>query len=308
MKPSLRQLEYLVAIADTGRFADAARRLNVAQPSLSAQVAEAEAQLGVVVFERGRQGALVTPVGEQIIKRARFILREMEELKAVAEHGGVGLYGRLKLGVLPTIGPYLLPHCTRTLHARYPDLRLIIRDLPTDELGHQLDEGVLDTIISCPDDHPGCETEFLFSETLWIAVDPTDPLAASQSPVRLDELAGRPFLTLGLGHRLTRLVESLAAEAGGVVSLDYQGTSLDAIRNMAALGTGLAVLPELYVKCEAHRDSSLVFRRIASDHAWRNLALVWRNNSPLADHLSELADVMRRAASKLLERQLGVEG
>lgn len=300
MKPSLRQLQYLVAIADTGRFADAARLLNVSQPSLSTQVAEAEAQLGAVVFERGRKGAIATPLGEQIIARARYVLRQMEDLKALASHGGSGLYGRIRLGVLPTVGPYLLPRCTKLLHSRFPDLRLSIRDEPTSDLSRSLEGGLFDAVISTPGDHPGCEGEHLFEEGLWIAVEPQDELARTDEPVTVQELAGRPFLTLGLGHRLTLLVQELAHRAGAFVSADYEGTSLDAIRHMAALGAGIAILPELYVKCEAAKDRNLHFRRIDDPDARRRVSLIWRQGSPLDTGLVQIAAVMRRAAESSL--------
>ena len=303
MKPTLRQLEYLVAIADTGRFSEAAERLNVAQPSLSTQVADAEAQLGVILFERSRAGAYPTPIGEQVIRRARYILRQMEDLKELARHGGTGLFGRVRLGVLPTIGPYLLPRCTRLLHTRFPDLRLNIHDAATDTLASMLDQGLLDAAVSTMEDHPGCRGLSLFHENLWIATDPQSPLAHTSEPVQLDDLQGSEFLTLGLGHRLTRLVQELAYQAGAHVSTDYEGTSLDAIRNMAALGAGVAVLPDLYVNVEARRDPGLVFRRIDHPRAQREISLVWRQQSPISDGLELLSEIMRDAAATALKTQ-----
>lgn len=300
MKPSLRQLEYLVAIADTGKFSEAAERMNVSQPSLSSQVAEAEAQLGVAVFERGRRGAIATPLGEQIIARSRYILRQVEDLKSLASHGGEGLYGRLRLGVLPTIGPYLLPRCTKPLHSSFPDLRLSIRDEPTTDLVQLLEGGLLDAVVSTAEEHASAEREVLFTESLWIAVEPDSELAGTLDPVRIGQLKDQPFLTLGLGHRLTGIVSELAYKAGAYISTDYQGTSLDAIRHMAALGAGVAILPELYVKCEARKDSNLVFRRIEDDGAFRTVSLVWREGSPLRSGLLSIADIMRRAAEKAL--------
>lgn len=300
MKPTLRQLEYLVAIADSGRFSEAAERLNVAQPSLSTQVADAEAQLGATLFERSRSGAYPTPIGEQVIRRARYILRQMEDLKEIAAHGETGLFGRVRLGVLPTIGPYLLPRCTKPMHSRFPDLRLSINDAATDRLASMLEQGLLDAAVSTLEDHPGCSGVTLFSEKLWIAVEPADPLASTTRPVTLEELKERGFLTLGLGHRLTKLVQELAYRAGGYVASDYEGTSLDAIRHMAALGAGIAVLPDLYVQCEARRDDSLVFRQIDDPRAGRDISLVWRRQSPIREGLELLAEIMQDAARRVL--------
>jgi len=301
MRPTLRQLQYLVATADTGRFSDAAEQLHVSQPSLSAQIAEAEAHLGATVFERGRHGARVTPLGAEIVRRARYVLRQMEDMQSIAKTGGLGLYGRVRLGVLPTIGPYLLPRATAALHRDFPDLRLSIREESTVELQDKLTSGQMDVLISTPEDHGPTEAVHLFRESLWIAVPSDDALAQDTAPLDLDALAGRPILTLGMGHRLTSLVSELAHAAGAFVSTDYEGTSLDAIRHMAALGAGVAILPQLYVTCEARRDDVLVYRRIKAPMAERNIALVWRPGSPLHAGFTQLAEALRLAACSILE-------
>ena len=300
MRPTFRQLEYLVAIDDTGRFSSAAHSMHVSQPSLSAQVAEAENHLGFKVFERGRHGAVATPLGRELLTRAREVLQSMSDIKRLAQYGRDGLVGQVRLGVLPTIGPYLLPRCTAQLHARYPQLRLSIREESSVVLNQTLSEGRMDVVISAPEDHPGCISEPLFQERLWIAVPPDDPLAGARTPVDLGQLTGRAFLTLGLGHRLNKLVAELAERSGGHLPADYEGTSLDAIRHMAALGAGLAVLPELYVRCEAERDNSLVFRRIDDPDAQRDIALIWRQGSPLSTGFSAVAGIMRDAARTAL--------
>ena len=168
MRPTLRQMQYLIAVADTGKFGDAARAVNVSQPSLSAQIAEMEASLGVQLIERSRRGAMLTGAGEELVRRARRILREVEDLKAVARFGRRELSGRLRLGVLPTIGPYLLPLATRDLHTRFPDLRLSVREERTVDLDEHLQKGEFDTIISSPIDHENVHHEPLFSERLYV--------------------------------------------------------------------------------------------------------------------------------------------
>lgn len=300
MRPTLRQLQYLVATADTGRFSDAAERLHVSQPSLSAQIAEAESHLGAIVFERGRHGARMTPLGAEIVRRARYVLRQMEDMQSIAKSGGLGLYGRVRMGVLPTIGPYLLPRATGALHREFPDLRLSIREESTVQLQEKLTDGQMDVLISTPEDHTPTASEHLFRETLWVAVPADDALAGNSAPIKLSELAGRPLLTLGMGHRLTSLVSELAHAAGAFVSTDYEGTSLDAIRHMSALGAGVAILPQLYVTCEARRDDILVYRRIDAPIAQRDIALVWRQGSPLHDGFTQLANVLRTAARSAL--------
>lgn len=303
MRPTLRQMQYLIAIADTGKFGDAARLVNVSQPSLSAQVAEMEASLGVQLIERSRRGAMLTLAGEELVRRARNILREVEDLKAVARFGRTELSGRLRLGVLPTIGPYLLPLAARDLHDRFPDLRLSIREERTIDLDEHLQAGDFDTIISCPIDHENVHHEPLFSERLYICAPAEDPLSQAEGPVALRELEGHALLTLGQGHRLDTIVRDLATASGAEVSAEYEGTSLDAIRLMAQMGAGIAILPSLYALSEARRDRGLNARLIDHPLARREISLVWRDTSPLSVSLQALAAPLRRAADKALRQE-----
>lgn len=301
MRPTLRQLQYIVAVAETGRFGEAARMLNVSQPSLSAQIAEAEAQLGVTLVERGRSGAVMTPLGEELVRRARLILRQVEDLRAAMEEGAGRLAGRIRLGVLPSVGPYLLPQAVRRLHGMYPDLRLSVREENTVELEAQLKDGRLDTVISTPEDHQAARKMELVREALWLCVAPDDDLASHKGAVPLSALEGRAMLSLGFGHRLSVTVQKLADAAGAHVSTEYEGTSLDAIRQMAAMGAGVAILPSLYAISEARRDPELVLRRIDHPLAFRQVCLIWRDTSPLKESLAELAGVMRTVAQETVE-------
>lgn len=300
MRPTLRQMQYLIAIADTGKFGDAARAVNVSQPSLSAQIAEMEAGLGVALVERSRRGAMLTPAGEELVRRARVILREVEDLKAVAKLGRTELSGRLRLGVLPTIGPYLLPQTTGDLRARFPALRLSVREERTVDLDEHLQAGLFDTVISTPEDHPDTEYAHLFTERLYACAPPEDELTQGEGPIRLEHLRGRQLLTLGQGHRLSEITQDLATAAGAAVSSEYEGTSLDAIRLMSQLGAGIAILPSLYALSEAKRDRGLHVRLIDHPMARRDIALIWRETSPLAASLLSLSGCLQNAASKLL--------
>ena len=303
MRPSFRQLQYIVAVADTGKFRDAARMVNVSQPSISAQIAEMEADLGVTLIERSRQRSVLTPAGEELVRRARIILRDLNELRTVARFGQKGLSGRLNLGVLPTVGPYLLPLTTRDLHQRFPDLRLNVREERTVDLDEHLHEGRFDAIISTADDHRNVACEPLFTESLYILTASDDPLSARRGPVRLADLKQRSLLTLGQGHRLNAIIGELANEAGAIVSTEYEGTSLDAIRQMADMGAGVAILPSLYALTEARRDPALVLRRIDHPLARRDLSLIWRDTSPLAEALKLLAAPLRAAAERIVSSE-----
>lgn len=296
-------MQYLIAIAETGKFGDAARSVNVSQPSLSAQIAEMEASLGVQLIERSRRGAMFTAAGEELVRRARNILREVEDLKAVARLGQDALAGRLRLGVLPTIGPYLLPLASRELHTRFPELRLSVREERTIDLDDHLQAGEFDTIISSAIDHENVRHAPLFSERLYACAPPEDVLSQGEGPVRLKDLKGHALLTLGQGHRLNAIIRELAAASGAVVSSEYEGTSLDAIRLMAEMGAGVAILPSLYALSEARRDRGLNARLIEHPLARREISLIWRDTSPLGASLEALAAPLRAAAENVLRHE-----
>ncbi|WP_052254170.1 hydrogen peroxide-inducible genes activator [Leisingera sp. ANG-S5] len=275
MRPTLRQLEYIVAVARLGQFGLAAEALNVSQPSLSAQISAVEEDLGTRLFKRGRAGAQPTAMGAEVIRRSQRILGEVDDLRA-AVTGGVPFGGRLRLGVLPSIGPYLLPKAVSAIHRTQPSLRVIVREENTRDLEQGLKAGRFDMIISTPEDHPNTHQVRLFNERLWIAAALDDPLAEQAGPVDGKSLRGRNFLTLDSGHRLSRIVYALASGFGGVVADDYEGTSLDSIRLMAASGAGIAVLPELYTLRQPKGHSEVIFRPLAAEGASRDIALLQR--------------------------------
>lgn len=301
MRPTLRQLQYLVAIADKGKIGEAAKSLNVSQPSLSAQLADVETYLGASLVERGRMGAVMTPLGNEFVMRARLILRQVEEMKSLAQQGEGTLAGRIKLGVLPTIGPYLLPKATKELHSLYPNLRLAVSEERTIDLANGLRDGRLDTIISTPEDHPDMDSVYLFHEELWICVADDDPLANKKDPVSLKDLKGRPLLTLGAGHRLASIIDEVAHSAGAFVSSEYTGTSLDAIRQMAIMGAGVAVLPSLYTLSEAMRDPDITVRKIDNTLAERDIHLCWRPSSPMSDNFQKLGQMLAATAKSVMK-------
>ncbi|WP_162143761.1 hydrogen peroxide-inducible genes activator [Hellea balneolensis] len=300
MKPTLRQMEYLVAIADTGTFGEAAKRTFVSQPSLSAQVKDMELHIGASLLERGRHGALLTPIGEEMVKRARIVLRQVEEMKVLGREAEGTLAGRVKLGVLPTVGPYLLPQATRKLHKAYPDLRLFVREERTVDLQDHLASGEFDVIISTPEDHLDTKTLPLVKENIYICVAPDDPLAESRKSVSITDLKGREFLTLGHGHKFTTVVQNLAGLAGATTSGEYEGTSLDTIRQMAAMGGSVAVLPSLYAISEAKRDPQLIVRPIDHPSAQRQISLIWRRSSPLANKFEKVGEVFTDVAASIM--------
>lgn len=300
MKPTLRQLEYIVAIAETGSFSDAAKRTFVSQPSLSTQVKDMELELGASLLERSSLGAILTPIGEVVVARARIILRDVETLKHLTRESENSLAGQVRLGVLPSIGPYLLPQAVRKLHRQYPDLRISVREERTVDLYSHLRDGRFDVIISTAEDSNDTNNIPLVQENLYICVAPDDALATLRDPVSISELANRELLSLGYGHKLTQIVQNLADLSGGVVSSEYEGTSLDAIRQMASMGGRVAILPSLYAISEAKKDPDLFVRPIDHPMASRKVSLLWRQSSPLELKFSKIGQTLSETANEIM--------
>ena len=281
-------------------MSEAAKRTFVSQPSLSIQIKDMEEQLGASLVERGRKGALLTPLGAEVVSRARIILRQVEELKVLSREASGTLAGRVRLGVLPTVGPYLLPQVARKLHSDYPDLRLSVREERTIDLEAHLSDGRFDVIISTPEDHPGTKSHPIVVENVYICIAPDDPLARDRGPISIDALKDREFLTLGPGHKFSTVVKNLARLSQASTSGTYEGTSLDAIRQMASMGSGIAVLPSLYAISEAKRDPQLIVRPIEHPLAQRQISLIWRESSPMSAKFDTIAAVFEDIAKQIM--------
>lgn len=303
MRPTLRQLEYIVTVQRLGRFGLAADLLNVSQPSLSAQIAAVEDELGIRLFERSRGGVEITSKGEEFVDRAQKILSQVEDLRQ-AMTSDAPFSGRLRLGVLPSIGPYLLPQVVKEIHKEQPNLRIVVREENTQDLEQGLRAGRFDAIISTPEDHPNTHQERLFNESLWVAVATDDPLADAKTATA-ENLSGRLLLTLDNSHRLSRIVYALAAEIGGMVSDDYEGTSLDSILLMAATGTGVAVIPELFARRQAIYREEVVIKPLELPFANRDIALLFRADQKMSLGPTLLATALRSAAHHLGLRGYG---
>jgi len=300
MRPTLRQMQYVIAVAETGRFHEAAKRVNISQPSLSAQIADVERSLNIQLFERSRSGATTTELGNDFVRRARSILHDVEALRTAMEEGIGKLSGVVRIGAIPSIGPYLLPPVVQQLRQHDSGLQLHVQEMRPPELNEHLTSGDIDVIISSPEDHPNTLTAPLFTETLWICGAPSDPLAG-KGPVEMDVLKDRTLLAVGVGHRLRMITQQIADASGASIDEEFTGTSFDAVRQMASIGPSLTILPSLYALTEARRDQNLVLRRINDPLAERDIALIWRASSPLSEWYRDLASTIRAEAERLLE-------
>ncbi|MGE5514543.1 MAG: LysR substrate-binding domain-containing protein [Bacteroidota bacterium] len=280
---TLRQLQCLAAVADLLHFRRAAERLNLSQPALSAQVAQLEDHLGVLLVERTRRRVLLTPVGRQVAERARAILRDVADLEEVARHAQAPLSGTLRVGVLRTLGPYLLPHMLGAMRARYPDLKLYLREEPRAQLLADLAHGDLDMVLvhGAPRDDDHLTVLPLFREPLWAVLPLGHPLAV-RPLLDAGDLAGEQMILLELGDGLREPGLTLCKAAGATEHPDFRATSLDALRQMVATGLGCTLLPGLYVEAEAMGDAQIAVRPLAQPPS-RAIDLVWRRTTSRAE-------------------------
>ncbi len=298
---SLKQIQYFSAVAEYGSFRQAAFRLNITQPTLSNQVAAMEKALGIQLFERTRKGINATPEGRELLISARRVLEEAQGFTtqaALLSGGGMGTY---RLGVTPTLGPYLLPHLLGPIHDRYTDLKLYVREDAPSDLETGLINGQHDLILST---QPIMSNELvvspLFREPIKLALAKDHRLGKKARVNRMD-LLGEPVLTISEHHLFHRQINELCERVGAVVRRDYEGTSLDTLRQMVVMGMGVAFLPALYVKSEIRSSSELRVADVEGINVVRNHALVWRNTSPARNFYRDLADQIREIINTDLE-------
>ncbi|MBF0305134.1 MAG: LysR family transcriptional regulator [Alphaproteobacteria bacterium] len=280
--PTLNQLRSLVVLAETLHFHRAAERRHVSQPALSNQIAQLEQALGVPLVERTRRRVLLTPVGREVAERAKVILRDVEDLKEVTRQARAPLSGTLRLGVLPTLGPYLLPHILPGLRRRFPDLRLYLREEPAGRLLPELAHGELDLVLAAPQSTPeGLVAQPLFAEPFWVAL-PLGHALAERPALAVGDLAGERLLTMDQGHCLRDQALELCRRAGAAEHPDFRATSLDSLRQMVATGVAPTLLPGLYVRAEALADTEIVMRPFAPPAPHRTISLLWRRSGTRA--------------------------
>jgi LysR family hydrogen peroxide-inducible transcriptional activator len=291
---SLRQLQYAVAVAETRGFRSAAERCHVSQPSLSAQIAQLEGVLGVRLFERDRRRVLVTPEGEALLVHARRVLAEADDLAAAGQRAGDPLSGTLRVGVIPTVSPYLLPEVVPTLRRKFPRLVVLWTEEKTSVLLQSAREGRLEAVLLAL--VPGMddlEHEHVADDPFVLAGPPDHPLLRARRPARLADLGGERVLLLEDGHCLRDQALALCT-AGGAQEVGFRATSLSTLTQMVAGGAGVTLLPSLSVDVE-NRRGELALRPFAAPAPSRTLVLAWRRQCPRAEALRSVAAALREA-------------
>ncbi len=280
MKITIRQLEYLTTLAELCSFNRAAAACHVSQPALSTQIRQLEDQLGVKLLERSQRMVLVTPAGEEIVRRAQILLNEANDLVEAAHSLGLPMSGTLKLGVIPTIAPYLLPRVLPQLRDCYPDLRLLLYEEKTDVLVRMLNEGRLDlALLALGVDLGNLDTMPLFDDPFLLAV-PDGHHLATRDKVREADLLDEEVLLLEDGHCLRDQVWPVC-ESGGAHELgDFRASSLSTLTQMVSSRVGITLLPEMSLDVELGRSEQIVLRRFRQPEPFRTIGLAWRKSAP----------------------------
>jgi len=295
---TIKQLQCLLAIEQTEHFRRAAERCGITQPSLSAQIANLEEALGVRLVERSRAGVAMTPEGREVTLRARRITDELQGIVDFSAGARRGLNGTIRLGSKPTLGPYLLPRVVSTLHREYPDLKLYIRESEPRHLEQELLGGIHDVVLT---QLPAASADIieapLFQEPLYLAVAADDALA-KEKEVSVKAIKGLEILSLNPAFHLHDQVHLLCEQFGARLVRDYEGTSLDAIRQMTGMGMGATFLPALYVQSELRASSDVVALKLKGRNVARPVGLLWRRSAGAGESYRKLAEIIRAVARR----------
>ncbi|MBF9045949.1 LysR family transcriptional regulator [Rhodobacterales bacterium LSUCC0031] len=296
---TLRQMRYLIALEETGHFREAAESCGISQPSLSVQIKTMEDALGLILVERGRGPVRLTLAGREVARRARDILHAAQGILDLSVTLKSGLGGTIKLGTSATLGPYLMPHVVSDLRVSHPDLRLYIREAAPRDLQRELHDGVHDLILTqLPVSGATLSQARLFREPLAVALPAEHPLAARET-LEYSDLNDKIVLSLSPAYALYDMISALCVETGAHLSREYEGTSLDALRQMVAMNMGLTFLPALYVESEIQgRARDVVVRPFRGRRFARSIGLVWRSSSGAGPAYERLAAAIRDTARR----------
>ncbi len=278
-RPTIKQLEYFIAVAKASNFRKAAQKLEVSQPTLTLQIAAMEEEMGLQLFDRSRAGTLLTPAGRDLLPLARDILEHYEHLNHVIEGRNRQLGGSFRLGVSPTLGQTVLPKLIAQLHARYPDLQLHIREDIPRALEQGLEAGTYDIILTVLPVHTSDnKVRPLFSEPLRVVVPVEHPLAKKHK-LRGRDLHLHGVLSIDEHHHLHRQIMALCDKYGAKLLRQYECNTLSSMRLMLLLGMGIAILPELFIRSGLADSEHVKVFALEDEAPIRTHIAMWRRNS-----------------------------
>ncbi|HEY1555890.1 MAG TPA: hydrogen peroxide-inducible genes activator [Kofleriaceae bacterium] len=301
-RPSIRQLECLVAVADQLNFRRAAGVLGMSQPALSAQVQAAEKLLGVQMFERDRRAVLVTPAGEDVLARARVALTAVDEVGAAARRRGEPLVGTLRLGVIPTIAPYWLPALLPEVRRRFGKLELVLREDQTVRLLAQLHAGQLDLALLALPVAGDFTTTPIAREEFLLAAPRGAPIAHRRGKLGERDLDNETVLLLEDGHCLRDQALAVCNRGGAIESMEVRATSLPTLVQMVAGGLGVTLLPEAAAAALVPARGAVELAAFAKPPPGRTIGLAWRTSSGRLREFRMLAEVMQGSAEQHLAK------
>lgn len=303
---NLRDLRYLVAVADHRHFGQAAEACFVSQPTLSTQLKKLEAELGVTLIERNPRHITLTVAGARVVERARVILAETENIRGIARQAHDPESATVRLGLFPTLAPYLLPHVVPNLHRRFPQLELLLVEEKTEVVLQQLRDGQLDAgILALPVADAHLHHEELFTEDFVLAVPADHPLAGGDGPVDLPLLSHEDVLLLEEGHCLRDQALAVCQMAGASEHHGFRATSLETLRQMVAAGVGVTLLPSLAVQPPVTPSPDIHLRRFTDPAPSRRLAMFWRETSVYGEFLPKMAAIIRDLPPGLAHEAVG---
>lgn len=289
---NIRDLQYLVAVYDLHSFSKAAEHCFVSQPTLSGQLKKLEGELGAPLMERSTRSVLFTQLGEEIVRESRTILNTVDHIKQLAKQTDDPMQGDFHIGLIPTIGPFLLPKIISGLNAQYPQMNVFLHELQTDVLIDKLLKGELDAAIlaKLDWDHPIVEIP-LYSEELMLAVGDDDSIACGQDSVSRSVLKERPVLMLEDGHCLRDQALGVCFAEGAKEDKRFQATSMNTLLHMVATGAGLTLIPKLATSENVAGVSYLSFKDPVPE---RDVIMITRNNYARSEAVMKLAELIRK--------------
>lgn len=294
---NVRDLKYLVTLADTKHFGRAAEACFVSQPTLSTQLKKLEEELEVQLIERAPRNVMLTEVGEDVVDRARLVLRDIEQIYEVARRTKDPEAGTIRLGIFPTLGPYLLPHVIEGLQERYPRLELLLIEEKSDDLLDMLRAGRVDAVlIALPLDEEAFVVEPLFEEPFVLAAPRGHALAEGAEHVDISALGHHTVLLLEDGHCLREQALDVCHLASANEKVGFRATSLETLRQMVASGVGITLLPLLAVEPPVPENRSLAIRRFSDPAPRRRIGMAWRRSSGVGGFLHDFAGELKALA------------
>lgn len=299
---NLRDLKYLVALADHRHFGRAAAACFVSQPTLSTQIKKLEDELGVPLVERAPRKVMLTPAGREAADRARSIVAEVDQMKEAARRARDPEAGTVRLGIFPTLGPYLLPHVVPRIRERFPQLELLLVEEKSDVLLSRLRDGKLDAVLlALPLADEQLQVQFLFEEPFVLAVPDDHELAALPS-LDMQALSNHRLLLLEDGHCLRDQALNVCQLAGAGEKSGFQATSLETLRQMVAANVGITLLPMLAVQPPVAQPGNVQLRGFTGPGApSRRIGLVWRRSSAMTGFLEQLAQLFSQLPPALFQ-------